>query len=150
MTFVTLILRPALSRHAEEAAMKPVASFIRARFRWVAVLLTAIIVASGVVQIIVEPPAGWNIALLIAAVLLGAAVLVFYFRNAFAKVAIAGPVEPPPSPPSDGPLPTTAPKDAGEWKTAWLLKPSDLQVKLEFALIAGAVLFLLLNVILVR
>lgn len=147
MTFVFFALRPALSRHSEETTMKPVSSFIRKRFRWIAVLLTAVIVASGIVNIIIAPPAKWYILLLIFKVLLAGAVLSLYFRNAFAKAAPLGAAEPSAVPPPDAADVSRA-EGASEWKTAWLLAPTPSQVKMELALIAGALLVILLGVIL--
>ena len=147
MAFVFYVLRPALSRHAEDPAMKPVSSFIRARFRWVAVLLTAVIIASGVVNIIIAPPKGWYILVLVVKVLLAGAVLSLYFRNAFAKASGAASPEPSPAPPADA-AGVSSPEKAGEWKTAWLLAPRASQVKIELILIAGALLVILLGVIL--
>ena len=147
MTFVYFILRPALSRHAEETAIKPVASFVRTRFRWIAILLTAVIIASGIVHVILSPPQGWYIVLLIVTVLLGATVLWFYFRNAFAKTtgATAAKSAPPPPVNSAGASP---PDKASEWKTRWLLEPTDSQLNLELILIGGTFVFVLLNIIL--
>ncbi|NQT83437.1 hypothetical protein HQ563_10455 [bacterium] len=149
MSFVFFVLRPALSRHAEEPAMKPVSSFIGTRFRWVAVLLTAVIVASGIVNIIIAPPRGWYILLLVVKVVLAAGVLSLYFRNAFAKIPGADVPEPSPLPPADAPG-VSPPEKPSEWKTAWLLTPTVLQVKIELALIAVALLVILLGVILAQ
>ena len=148
MVFVYFVLRPALSRHAEEPTMKPVASFIRSRFRWIAILLTAVIMASGIVHIILAPPTGWSIVLLIVTVLVGAAILWFYFRNAFARTSTVCAPEPSTAPPADA-ADVKSPEKVSEWKTAWLLNPADCQVKMELVLIAGALIFILLNVILI-
>ncbi len=147
MAFVFFALRPALSRHAEEPTVKRVSFFIRARFRWVAVLLTAVIVASGVINIIIAPPRGWYILLLVVKVVLAAAVLLLYFRNAFAKIPGAEASQPPPAPPADAA--DVSPREkASEWKTAWLLAPTPSQVKIELIVIAGAVVVILLGAIL--
>ncbi len=149
MIFVFFVLRPALSRHTGEPPMKIVSSFIRARFRWIAVLLTAVIIASGVLNIILAPPRKWYILLLILKVLLAGGVLFLYFRNAFAKVPCRGVPQPPTAPPVDAAKGTPAEK-ATEWKTAWLLAPTASQVKMELVLIGGALLVILLGVILTR
>ena len=149
MTFVFLALRPALSRHAEEPTMKPVAFFIRARFRWIAVLLTGLIVASGIVNIVIAPPKGWFILLLIFKALLAGTVLFFYFRNAFAKTPRAVAPEPSPAPPPNA-ADVRSPEKASEWKTAWLLAPTPSQLKMELILIAGVLLVILLGVILAQ
>lgn len=149
MTFVFFILRPALSRQAEEPPMKTLSSFIRARFRWIAVLLAAVIIASGIVNIIIAPPRRWYIALLIVKVLLAIAVVFFYFRNAFAKAppASAGGAS---EPSQAEAVEVRRPEKAGEWKTAWLLSPTASQVKMELILIIGALLVILLGVILAQ
>lgn len=147
MAFVFFALRPALSRHAEEPTMKSVSSFIRARFRWVAVLLTAVIVASGFVNITIPSPKGWYILLLIVKVLLAGGVLLLYFRNAFAKIPGTQASEPPPAPPADA-ADVTSPQKTSEWKTAWLLAPTPSQMKIELILIGGAIIVILLGAIL--
>jgi hypothetical protein len=147
MTFVYFVLRPALSRRAEEAGIRPVASFVRARFRWIAILLTAVIIASGIVHVVLAPPRGWYIALLIVTVLVGATVLWFYFRNAFAKTTGPTGAESLPPPPANG-AGVNPPDKTGEWRTRWLLEPTDSQLNLELILIGGAFVFVLLNIIL--
>ncbi len=149
MTFVFLALRPALSRHAEEPTMKPVASFIRARFRWIAVLLTGVIVASGIVNIVIARHGRWYIPVFIVKVLLAGTVLILYFRNAFEKAPGAVASEPSPAPPPDA-ADVRSPDKASEWKTAWLLAPTLSQVKMELILIAGVLLVILLGVILAQ
>jgi len=149
MTFVFLALRPALSRHAEEPTMKPVASFIRARFRWIAVLLTGGIVASGIINIVIARPGRWYIPVFIVKVLLAVAVLFFYFQNAFAKAPGAVAPEPSPAPPADA-ADVSAPEKTTEWKTAWLLAPTASQLKMEMILTGGALLVILLGVILAQ
>jgi hypothetical protein len=147
MTFVFFVLRPALSPRAQEPGMKGTSSFIRARFRLITTLLTGIIVASGVVNIIVAPPRRWYIVLLIFKVLAAGVVFALYFRNAFAKVPGAR-VSQPVSPLPTGTADTGGPEKVPDWKTTWLLAPTPTQVRMELALIAGAFLVILLGVIL--
>jgi len=147
MTFVFFALRPALSRDREEPAIKTASSFLRARFRWIAVVLTAAIVASGIVGIIVAPPKKWYILLLIFKVLLAGAIVFFYFRNAFAKMPAAAAPEPGAAPPADA-ADVGLPEKEGEWKTAWLLSPGSPQLRMELMLIAGALVVILLGIIL--
>jgi hypothetical protein len=143
MTFVFLVLRPGLARHPEEASVREVSSFLRGRFRVIAVFLTAAIVASGILNIIFYPPKGaWRIVLLIVKVLLAGGILYLYFRNAFLKAAVGGAAKPSAS---AGATPAEGPR---EWKAAWLLSPSPTQVKIELISIAGVLVVILLGVIL--
>jgi len=149
MTFVFFALRPALSRQAEQAAVKSVSAFVRTRFRLIGILLTTLIVASGIVNIILSPPEGWLCILaLIFKVFLGAGVLALYFRNAFAKAPTF--VAPEPSAPEPRSAEETSPAEkASEWKTAWLLAPTRSQVNMELMLIGGASVVILLGIVLV-
>ncbi len=143
MTFVFLALRPGLARRAEEASVREVSSFLRGRFRVIAVFLTAAIVASGILNIIFYPPKGaWKIVLLIVKVLLAGGILFLYFRSAFLKAAARGAAKPSAS---AGATPAEGP---GEWKAAWLSSPSPTQVKIELISIAGVLVVILLGVIL--
>jgi hypothetical protein len=148
MTFVFFALRPALSRHSEEPGVKGASSFVRTRFRTIAILLTTVLVASGIVNIVIAPPKGWFIVVLIVKVLAAGAVLLLYFRNAFAKVPVSGSPEPSPRPPTAAPDTGGPSKKVPEWRTAWLLAPTPSQVRMELVLIAGAMLVILLGVIL--
>ncbi len=143
MTFVFLVLRPALSRRSEETAVKEASAFVRARFRLIAVFLTAAVIASGILNIIFDPPKkGW-IVLLIGKVLLAGAVLYLYFRNAFGKLP-KGATREQPVPSESGIV-----EGPSEWKTTWLLSPTSSQVKIELIAIGGALIVALLGVILV-
>jgi len=147
MTFVFLLLRPGLARHAEEAGVREVSSFLRGRFRVIAVFLTAAIVASGILNIIFYPPRGaWKIVLLIVKVLLAGGILYLYFRNAFLKTAVRGAAEH--SPQGAAPAGAAPAAQPGDWKAAWLLSPSPTQVKIELISIAGVLGVILLGVIL--
>jgi hypothetical protein len=148
MTFVFFVLRPGLRRQPDEESLKGVAAFVRTRFRLVCILLTAFIVASGLVNIILSPPKGWYILLLIFKVLLAAGVLGFHFRNAFTKVSHVPLPEPGPSDnrPTEEPASAT---NRSDWRTTWLLAPSPAQVSTDLALIAGALVVILLGILLV-
>ena len=148
MTFVFFVLRPGLLRQSDEGPAKGVAAFVRTRFRLVCILLTTLIVSSGIVNIILSPPKKWYILLLILKVLLAAGVLGFYFRNAFAKVSYLPVPEPLPSDAESVRERGTAPKP-GESRTTWLLSPSPAQVNTELALIGGALVVILLGILLV-
>jgi putative copper export protein len=148
MTFVFFVLRPALSREADEAAVKAVSSFIRTRFRLIGILLSTFIVASGIVNVIFSPPKGWYIVLLIFKVLLATGILYLYFRNAFAKAPTVPVSKPSATEPES--LRTASPAEtAGEWKSAWLVAPARSQVNMELMLLVGALIVILLGVILV-
>ena len=148
MTFVFFVLRPGLLRQSDEGPAKGVAAFVRTRFRLVCILLTTLIVSSGIVNVILSPPRKWYILLLILKLLLAAGVLGFYFRNAFAKVSYF-PL-PQPSPPDVGPVEERASaRKPREWRTPWLLSPSPAQVNTELALIGGALVVILLGILLV-
>lgn len=148
MTFVCFVLRPGLTRQSGEGGVKGLAAFVRTRFRLVCILLTTLIVASGIVNIILSPPKGWYVLLLIFKVLLAAAVLGFYFRNAFTKISHLAVVEP--SPPNVESMQEAASANKpAEWRTTWLLAPSPAQVKTELVLIGGASVVILLGILLV-
>lgn len=148
MMFVFFVLRPGLTRQSDAGGVKGLAAFVRTRFRLVCILLTMLIVASGIVNIILSPPQGWYILLLIFKVLLAAAVLGFYFRNAFAKVSHLPPSEPSPSDAESTQESASANKPA-EWRTTWLLAPSPAQVNTELVLMGGALVVILLGILLV-
>lgn len=148
MTFVFFVLRPGLSRQSDQGGVKGLAAFVRTRFRLVCIILTTLVVASGIVNIILSPPKGWYVLLLIFKVLLAAAVLGFYFRNAFAKVSHLPPSEPVPSDVESMQEAASASKPA-DWRTTWLLAPSPAQVKTELVLIGGAFVVILLGILLV-